>query len=69
MLHRTLSALAAGGFTLEQARRQVAAEPEVRLDYLVTVDLAPSGSWTRRPGALALVAVGWGPRLIDNMRI
>ncbi|BAG30266.1 pantoate--beta-alanine ligase [Kocuria rhizophila] len=70
VLHRTLSALAAGGLTLEQARRQVAAEPEVRLDYLVTVDPRTLGFVDPAPGALALVAAWVGPtRLIDNMRI
>ncbi|WP_407657280.1 pantoate--beta-alanine ligase [Kocuria tytonis] len=70
VLHRTLVALAAGELTLEQARERVAAEPEVRLDYLVTVDPQDLELVDPAPGALALVAAWVGPtRLIDNMRI
>ncbi|CAL8896581.1 pantothenate synthetase [Kocuria varians] len=70
VLHSTLVALAAGELTLEQARRRVDAEPDVSLDYLVTVDPATLTVQEPRPGALALVAAWVGPtRLIDNMRI
>lgn len=70
VLNATLRALAAGELTLDEARRRVAAEPEVSLDYLVTVDPDTLAVTEPRPGALALVAAWVGPtRLIDNMRI
>ena len=70
VLNGTLRALAAGELTLDEARRRVAAEPEVSLDYLVTVDPDTLAVTEPRPGALALVAAWVGPtRLIDNMRI
>ena len=70
VLNATLRALAGGELTLEEARRRVAAEPEVSLDYLVTVDPDTLAVTEPRPGALALVAAWVGPtRLIDNMRI
>lgn len=70
VLNATLRALAGGELTLDEARRRVAAEPEVSLDYLVTVDPDTLAVTEPRPGALALVAAWVGPtRLIDNMRI
>lgn len=70
VLHRTLRALAAGELTLERARSAIDAEPEVRLDYLVTVDPGDLSLVDPGPGTLALVAAWVGPtRLIDNMRI
>lgn len=70
VLNATLRALAGGELTLDEARRRVAAEPEVSLDYLVIVDPDTLAVTEPRPGALALVAAWVGPtRLIDNMRI
>ena len=70
VLHRTLRALAAGELTLERARSAIDAEPEVRLDYFVTVDPGDLSLVEPGPGTLALVAAWVGPtRLIDNMRI
>lgn len=70
VLNATLRALAGGELTLDEARRRVAAEPEVSLDYLVTVDPDTLAVTEPRPGALALVAAWVGPtRLVDNMRI
>ena len=70
VLNRTLQELATGVRTLEQARERIAAEPDVRLDYLVTVDPETLAAVRPRPGALALTAAWVGPtRLIDNMRI
>ena len=70
VLHRTLRALADQEITLEQARRQVDAEPEVSLDYLETVDPLTLEVTDPAPGTLALVAAWVGPtRLLDNMRI
>lgn len=70
VLNRTLRGLASGLLTLEQARALIAAEPSVRLDYLVIVDPLTLEETQPRPGVLALVAAWVGPtRLIDNMRI
>ncbi|KAA9394134.1 pantoate--beta-alanine ligase [Kocuria coralli] len=76
VLPRTLQRLATREITVDQARREIAAQPigvgsrTVELDYLVVVDPATLEEAAPAPGALALVAAHVGDtRLIDNLRL